>query len=323
MKKQNIRITAALLAVAAILASVLSAFAVDPDYSGDIDPETNEPVRQNTSSSGNRVALSDNMYYDWGSHDYVYTVEGSLIEVHASMADGMILTSAASVSTTGDSSVVIHLNGQELSGDFSDLREVGDYVVDLSSGGYSQRLLSFKIIGPSTNDIHTFIPPDSFYIVSATRDEENVYQGRYSLDMEAEGLYHVVCESSATDLIYTLDTTIDRTPPVVNFSGRIDRNQRVHSALSFSGLQTGDTVILLRDAKQVDVSISRDGTGKITDSGNYIMQVYDAAGNMNEYRFTIMMYFNTGSWIFFVLLFAVIIGVAAYIVIKRKKLKIG
>ena len=59
------------------------------------------------------------------------------------------------------------------------------------------------------------------------------------------------------------------------------------------------------------------------DSGNYIMRVYDAAGNMTEYTFTILMYFNASSLAFFALVLAVIIAVIVYVLRKRRRLKIG
>jgi len=69
--------------------------------------------------------------------------------------------------------------------------------------------------------------------------------------------------------------------------------------------------------------MQQDGTGRILDSGNYIMRVYDAAGNMKEYTFQIMVYFNASSWIFVLIVLAVVATVAGYILYKRKHLRIG
>ena len=54
-----------------------------------------------------------------------------------------------------------------------------------------------------------------------------------------------------------------------------------------------------------------------------MMLVMDAAGNTKEYDFIILQYFNLQSWIFFLIVLAVIAAVVIYIVMQRKRLKIG
>ena len=322
MKKLNIRIIAALFAALMIM-TPLAAFAVDTDYTGPLDPETNEPAASGSGESTSRIILTSTMYYDTNTRDYVFPVDGSLTEVHASVADGMVRSDAVSVSKGGDASVVVYCNGQEVTGDTTNLREVGDYLVSMAKGGTTVRILSFTIVGPTTNALHTFSAPDGFYIISATRDGRDVFDGRYQLNMEEEGLYKVEYECVATERVYSFTTTIDRTPPALRFSGKIDSQKRVHSALSFSGMESTDTMVLLRDAVQVNQHVNNDGTGTITDSGNYVMRVYDAAGNMKEYTFQIMVYLNAGAWLFVILVIAVIAAVVIYVFLKKKHLKIG
>ena len=322
MKKLNIRIIAVL--AAAVMALVpLAAFAVDTDYTGVLDPETNQPAATGGGESTSRIILTSTMYYDTNTRDYVFPVDGSLTEIHANVADGMVRTDAVSVSKGGDTSVVVYCNGVEVTDDTTNLREIGDYLVSSARGGSTTRIITFSIVGPTTNSLHTFKVPDGFYILTATRDGRDVYESRYQLNMEEEGLYKIEYECGATDRIYTLQTTIDRTPPELRFSGKIDSKKRVHSALSFSGLESTDTIVLLRDAVQVNVHTDSDGTGTITDSGNYVMRVYDAAGNMREYSFQIMVYLNAGAWLFVILVIAVFAAVIIYVLLKRKNLKIG
>ena len=320
MKKLNIHLIAALLAAALMLAP-FAAFAVDMDYSGELDPVTTLPAGSPGSSS-NRVFVSDTVAYDWDAMKYVYTVDNSLIEVYSSAMDGMVLSEYVSVSSA-EPSMAVYCNGVEVKDDLTNLREVGDYVVSVRVGGATVRLFDFSIVGETTNAINRFTVPNGFYINSAVRDGVDVYEDRYNVDMTEEGAYSIEYECGATDRIYTLETTIDRTAPALTFQGRVDSKQRLHSALSFSGLEEGDTIYLLQDAVEVKPVLKTDGTGQILNPGNYIMRVYDAAGNMKEYTFTIMVYFNASSWFFFLLVLAVIGSVVAYVLIKRKKLKIG
>ena len=321
--KTSYRRLAVLLAALLLAMSLAPAAFADTSYTGPIDPETNEPVSESRSGGSSQTALSDSMFYDWTTHDFAYPVSGSLTEVHASVADGMYSSTPVSVSGGGDSGVAIFKDGAQYTGDPTNIREVGEYLVSYRQGGGTKRLLSFTIIGSTTSAIHEFVVPDGFYITSALKDEQDVYQDRFTLDMEEEGHYVVTYEGLSVDVVYTLDVVIDRTPPMLTFEGRIDSRQRVHSALSFSGLEEGDYIYLLQDGTQVKPELNGDGTGQILDPGNYIMRVYDAADNMKEYTFTIMVYFNTTSWVFFLAVIAVIVAVIAYVIIKRKRLKIG
>jgi len=302
-----------------------AAFAVDTDYSGYVDPATNEPMSQEDSSAngGTRALISGNIYYDWTAHDFAYPVSGSLTEVHSNVMDGMIVSSPVTVKTGGDVSVSVYCDGDLYSGDITNIRDVGSYAVSYDQGGSVKRLFNFQIVGSSTNSISSFVVPDNFYISSATLDGEDVYEGRYTLSMEEEGLYEILYRCGPTDIGYTFSVTIDRTAPSLSFKGSVDSKQRVHSALYFYGLEQGDSIYLLKDGAVASPTLKSDGSGYITDSGSYIMRVYDAAGNMKEYNFTIMMYLNSGSWLFFLLLIAAIAAVVIYIVMKRKHLKIG
>ena len=120
-----------------------------------------------------------------------------------------------------------------------------------------------------------------------------------------------------------LDATIDRTPPDVRFSGHIDENNRVHSALAFSNLKEDEHISVTLDGNPINVTVNNDGTGELLDSGSYVIRAYDDAGNIIEYGYIIMIYLNSSSIVFFALLAATLVGVALYIIIKRKKLKIG
>ena len=315
-------LTAALLLI--VLATGL-VFA-DTEYSGVLNPRTNQPAGTSQSSSsaaGDRDLISTGCYYDWTSHDYVYPVDGSLTEVHCSAADGMILNTPVSIDLGGDATISVYYNGSEYTGDASIVNSPGDYVVQARVNGANKRVLSFTLVGPYASSIQTFSVPDGFFITAATRDGVDIYLDRYLVDMGQEGTYSVSYECMSTDLTYTLDVIIDRTPPSLSFSGHIGQDNQVRSALKFSGVEPGGRVSLIRNGEITDVDVESDGTGIIRDTGIYLLRVYDAAGNMREYNFSILMYFDTSSWIFFLLVLASIGAVAGYILIKRKRLKIG
>ena len=302
------------------------AAAADTGYSGAIDPETGEPYSGEADAARNgngRVALSATMYYDFSTRDYVYPLGDGTGDVHASAADGMVLTSPVSITAPSGASVTVFLDGAPYTGPLDNCNRIGEYVVTSQAGGQSRRLLRFTLVGRTSSQVHTFVAPDGFYVVSAVRGEEDVYLDRYTVDMEPEGDYEIVYECTATGQSYTLKTSVDRTPPSLTFSGRTDAQGRIRSKLSFTGLDRDDTVTLLRGGEAVTPELNADGTGTIYDAGNYEMTVTDAAGNAVTYRFIILQYFNLQSWAFFLILAAVIGAVVGYIFIQRKRLKIG
>ena len=297
--------------------------AADTDYTGPLDPETGQPAGEENRDSSGRSALSGTMYYDWYLHDFAYPIGDTLGEVHSNAADGMVLTTPVSISVSGDSPVTVYRDGSEYTGNLGRIDGVGAYTVSANLGGQTRRLLSFTLVGSSTNTIHNLLMPDGFYITEATRDGEPVFADRYSVSMEEEGDYVVQYECSATDIVYKLETRIDRTPPALSFAGRIDSQGRVRSALSFTGLQPGDGVYLTRSGEPGDYTMNDDGSATIYDPGNYVMIVRDSAGNEVEYDFIILQYYNLQSWVFFLLVFAALCAVGIYVLVQRKRLKIA
>lgn len=323
--------TAALITVSVLLAAVLSGpvFAAedggidDFDYSGPLDPVTNEIISDTETSENERSKLSDNMYYDPKTKDFVYILSGTEKEVHSSAADGMVLSEAVSVSVPSASDVVIYRDGSPYTGKTNSIRSAGEYVVSSQSGSDLSRLFSFTILGERTNGLTTFTVPDGFYITAAERDGNTVSFDRYSMRLDAEGAYQIEYACMYAEKTYTLETVIDRTPPTLEFSGKINSQNQVRSALEFKGVEAGGAVAVYRNGSAISVSSNSEGVYTLDDSGTYRILAYDAAGNSTEYNYQILMYFNISSILFVLFAGLLLIGVAVYVLIKRKSLKIG
>ncbi len=67
--------------------------------------------------------------------------------LHASAADGMVLSTPLSVDPGSDASVKVFYNGSEYTGNLRTLNQVGEYVVSAQVGGQNQRLLGFTLVG--------------------------------------------------------------------------------------------------------------------------------------------------------------------------------
>ena len=319
------------LALAALFCAALSvgAYAADVSYSGRIDPETGAALDVrgplNGSENSGRVYVSSGVYYDYNAHAFIYSLSGSTGEVSCGAADGMMLSGEkVSIGVSRDAPVTVYWNGQEFSGTPDEVADVGEYTVVTQAEGRSRQLLRFTIVGASTNALETFSVPDGFYVQEATRDEEDVTLDRYSVNMSKEGEYRIVYTCSATGISYTLDTVIDRTPPELTLGGRFDDEMRTRSAVTFDGLQPGDTIRATNMSESVSPEMNETNTGgTFYDTGRYTLTVYDAAGNSATYEFIILTYFNATSLMFFALVLLCAAAVFVYMRFKRKNLKIG
>lgn len=269
---------------------------------------------------GNLIWLTQTMAYDLNERAFSYPVGNSGTVVLSSVADGMIVSGSARVQ---GKTLIIYRNGALWEGNAEKITEPGNYVVTAQTGNETPRLFSFTLAGSGISSVYNYRMPTGMYVRSVTRDGESAGFQRDSVPMQEDGLYHVTYECIATGVVYELNLNVDRKPPVLRFEGEIDENNRVHSALRFSGLEEEDVIEVLLDGTPLDVTVHADGTGELTQSGSYVITVRDAAGNKSEYGYIIMLYFNYGSIVFFVLLSVSLLALAIYIFIKRKRLEIG
>ncbi len=73
---------------------------------------------------------------------------------------------------------------------------------------------------------------------------------------------------------------------------------------------------LTQDGKEIDFR------SRVTSAGNYTVTVKDAAGNSNAYSFTIGLYFTLNHFTVFIILAAVLLALAAYMWVSRRRLRI-
>lgn len=306
-------------ALCILLSAAVYAAPDDSDfyYSGPLDSMTGQPLT--ASSAETRVRVSDGMYYDFDRRTYVYPAGDGLYEVYASVANGMIVTGSVSISADDTVPLNVYRDGEALeNADLSELQERGDYVVSVKNGDRVENLLSFRIIGQETNLSGGYSMPMGFYILDATCGDEETFYERSYIAMQEEGAYHIEYICPANELRYTLETTVDRTPPQITLEGRRDDEGRFHSAVDVRGLQPGDTVSMAYN----DAQAAFPSDGHLDESGIYTLWVTDSAGNTAMEQFAILVYFDLNSLIFFALVCASLAGVLGYMLYKRKKLRV-
>ena len=292
---------------------------VSSGFSSGVSPSDNADADQ-WAEPQTRVRLSDTMYYDTTRNSYVYPVRDTAFEAYSNVADGMITGESVSISGSAGLLMTLYWNGEtiELNSDGNYINAAGDYLVTVKTGGANETLFRFTIVGQIASIPGGYSLPDGFYIQDATLNGEDVYYDYSYIDMEEDGLYHIEYVCGATTQTYTLHTQIDNTPPELTLNGRQDSRGRFHSAVDVSSSEEISRVVLTRDDMPVDFP----SEGHIAESGLYTLQAYDMAGNSTTVQFTILIYFNMNSIIFFSLIIVSAVLVWFYIFIKRKRLKV-
>ena len=310
--------------LAAVLLGVLSlpALAAETDfsYSGPLNPETGLPAYSDRGEGQDvtMVLLNDSMYYDRERLCFVYPLGAGIAEVYANVADGMIVNGPVSVSASDGTAVQVYRNGAQLNdAEGTGLTSPGKYNVSAKSGDATVQVMTFTIVGERTNMAGGYTMPDGFYITDATLEGEETDFERTYIPMAQEGQYHIAYSCPAVGLDYTLDVLMDRTPPQLAFNANADKQGRSRSAVTVGGFEPGDSVTLTLNGERVPFP----DDGVLRSSGNYALEVTDAAGNSATYQFTILMYFDNNSLIFFALVVAAITAMVVYIIIKRKNLR--
>ena len=287
-------------------------------YSGVLDAATGEAVT--SSSTPTRVRISETTYYDHEARSFVFPTGSGMYEVLANVADGMIVNEPVSITADDGVEVVVNRNGTALEDvNLNEIELPGKYTIGVTGLDSAVNLFGFTIVGATTNLSGGYVMPEGFYILKATLDGEETNYDRSFIEMADEGAYEIEYVCPDTNLHYTLSTIIDHTPPELTLDGKLDKNGRFRSAVQISGFQDGDSVALTRDG--ADVSFPSDG--KLTEAGMYQLLVFDAAGNSTSEQFTILVYLDFNSLLFFALVCLSLAGVLGYVLFSRKRLRIA
>lgn len=171
---------------------------------------------------------------------------------------------------------------------------------------------TFRIVGQAVNDIEVFTAPAGCKIVSVedsvgyVSDENGNKEFEInSFWMEEEGRYTFSVYDPVANGTYTVVVNRDLTAPEAHVN---------------TTKATADIYLDSSDIANVD--IYRNGeliqySNNIIGKGNYTMQVYDYAGNVSTYTFTLADAFNQGT--FFAVLLSVLIILSGFVYIRLQR----
>lgn len=307
----------ALLAVMlAALTVTASAADVDFGYSGQLDTETGAPLdSEDIDAYSDQVRITTGVYYDRTRMGYVYEAPDGQ-QVLCSVVHGMVVQGAVRVDPDEGVDVILYKDGNPVEApDLSRIYEAGDYVVEVvSASGQSSLLLAFSIVGDVTCRLEGYSMPAGFVVTGATLDESETGWDRSYVSMAQEGRYVIRYRCPRNGLDYELNVGIDHTPPVLALEAV--ENGRARGPVSLADLEAGASITIQLNGKQAAYR------EELTESGDYRIWVMDKAGNLTNYEFSILIYFDVNSLVFIGMLAAVLVAVVTYIVLSRKRLEV-
>ena len=265
---------------------------------------------------GGPVYVAGSTYYDSANKAFLYYVDGSSGQtIYSSVADGMITAQAVAVKADAGVAFEVYLDGERIENmSGGPFQEPGEYVVMYMGGAVSERIFSFTIVPEQCNYVTGYKLPMGFEMVNATLNDEPVAFDRDYIKLAEEGEYNIQYQCMKTNVPYEFHVRTDFTGPVLSLEEVIDGVAR--GPVDISDAKNAAVVNLYHDGEK----IARKDI--LTESGEYYIELADEAGNMTTYSFTILIYFDGNSWLFFLLILAACIGVLIYLMHSRKHLRV-
>ena len=260
--------------------------------------------------------IAGNTYYDSTEKSFLYYVNATASQaVRCSIADGMITEQAVSVRVDAGVPIEVYLNGermQSISG--GTYQTPGEYVVVYVGGSVPERLFSFTIVPKLCNSVTAFSLPAGFEFTEATLNEEPISFEKNYIKLMDEGKYNIHYRCMKTNVSYQLLLQTDYTGPVLSLVNVKDG--KAQGPVDISEAKNAAYVTIYHDGEK----ISRKDV--LTESGEYLIELADQAGNKTTYSFTILIYFDGNSWLFFLLIIFSCVGVLIYLLHARKHLRV-
>ncbi len=286
-------------------------------YTGPLDPVTGEPIGEGEdgSSTTNIQILNEYSWYDFDSSRFVYAIGNG--EIHSTVAEGMVTTDEVVLSYINDPQIVLYKDGEQITPLPETVSEPGSYVITNAENGEYSDSLDFRIVKRVTGELYQYVIPEGFYLTTVLFNGVDVTTGYGSVDMTEEGYYDVTYVCAVTQMSYSLKVSVDHTPPQVVFKGLNSKNQ-AKGPVTLEGLDENDTVYVTYN----DESSHLDMKNRLTESGRYSVVVVDEAGNVVSKNFRILVYLNVKAWMFLGIIVLGLAGIAAALLLSRKRLRV-
>ena len=260
--------------------------------------------------------IAGNTYYDSVEKSFLYYANATASQaVRSNVADGMITEQAVTVTADAGVALEAYLNGNRLDSISGGVFQTpGEYVIMYVGGSVPERLFSFTIVPKLCNSVTGYALPAGFEFTEASLNNEQITFERNYIKLTEEGEYNIRYRCVKTNVSYQLLLTTDFTGPVLSLEAVKDG--KAQGPVDISEAKSAAHVTIYHDGEK----ISRKDV--LTESGEYYIELADEAGNKTTYSFTILIYFDGNSWLFFLLVVGSCVGIIIYLTRARKHLRV-
>jgi hypothetical protein len=227
----------------------------------------------------------------------------------------MITEQAVSVKADAGTALEVYRNGTRLDSISEGVfRDPGEYVVMYMGGAVSEQLFSFTIVPEFCNYVTGYTMPVGFEILEATLNGETAEFDKGYIKLTDEGKYNIRYRCNKTNMTYQLAVKTDFTGPVLSLTEV--ENGAARGPVDISEAGQAAAVNIYHDGEKIAYK------DVLTESGEYYIELADKAGNKTTYSFTILIYFDSNSWIFFLMVLSACVGLLANLMHARKHLRV-
>ena len=309
--------------ISALTVPVLASNA-DEDYIGELDPSTGLPLGSYENAdgeSGSYIVVDDAFRYDPDEKIFLYTIGSS--QFFSNIPNGAVVPDSQTVSIQlpGGVTGALHRDGTVVEGaDLTAITETGFYVLQLTGSGlYDSDQFTFTILPELTNQLNDLRLPDGFsfeYILQNGIELDHAHSNYY--EFLEDGQYQICWKNDTINRQYIIKFTLDRQAPTLALPEVVDG--KASSEVSLSDLEAGCYIIVETDGE----SRTLKGTGHtLKKAGDYVLTVYDQAGNYTQYSFTIEVYLNFSAVVVIIMALLILAGILIYSRRVRKTARVG
>ena len=297
---------------------------VDIEYSGKIDATTGEGVVGNIVSSADDYYVLRRNELAFDANRQKYHILCGDRGLYCNMPAGALLTNGESLKITLDEGVSceIYLDGDIVEDNSQrEFYESGEYLIVMRNHAEAkERNVRFVIADSLTNSVKEYRLPDGFEYTEVKLDgvRKSVEYNNY-YDFLEDGFYQLKWENSRINQTFVTEFTLDLTAPKLELPEV--RSGAATGRVSFADMEEGEYVRWIRDSREE--GRIEDSSEVLSKKGNYVLRVYDQAGNYTEYTFAIEGYFDVNAVLAILLVIALLGGGFLYCRRLRTHMRVG
>ena len=137
------------------------------------------------------------------------------------------------------------------------------------------------------------------------------------MSLDNEGDYLIKIKSKKLKKAYVVTFRVDTTPPRISFSGIDENGVAKKGAVGIEAYDKKDDITVKKDGQPCEFS-----PAGFSETGAYEVTATDVAGNTTKYEFTIMAYYGNRVRSFLLILLAIVLGIAVYLILERRRFRV-